>query len=272
MFQIKAISAFSDNYIWCVHDSANNALIVDPGCAQSVERFLQAHNLNLAAILITHHHPDHIGGVKQLIKNRAPKVYGFQGANFDFLDYTFTDGQHFSVLDINFTVLEVPGHTLDHIAFFAEIPLGSVNNELDQAELNQSVPCLFCGDTLFSAGCGRLFEGTPEQMYNSLDKLTNLPADTRIYCAHEYTLNNLKFARALMPQNEAIQAYTNQCQTKRDKGLPTIPTNLSTELAINPFLRCQDQELIQNLNRIKHLKDSGPIGIFRALRKAKDSF
>lgn len=272
MFQIDAIPAFLDNYIWCVRDADNNALIVDPGCAQSVERFLFENNLKLVAILITHHHPDHIGGVKQLKQKYEPKVYGFEGANLDFLDITLTDEQQFSVLDINFTVIAVPGHTLDHIAFYAEIPLANGNNEPDSAKMHASRPCLFCGDTLFSAGCGRLFEGTPEQMYASLNKLTTLPAETRIYCAHEYTLNNLKFARTLMPENNAVQLFTKQCQTKRDQDMPTIPTMLETELAINPFLRCQDQELIQNLNKMKALKGTSPLEVFRSLRKAKDTF
>lgn len=270
MYQIKAIPAFSDNYIWCVHDSDNNALVVDPGCAQSVERFLAEHDLNLVAILITHHHPDHIGGVKQLIRKHRPELFGFEGANFDFLDHKLRDGDQFALLGINFTTLEVPGHTLDHIAFYADIPLDAEKN--NPAEQSPETPCLFCGDTLFSAGCGRLFEGTPEQMYASLEKLTKLPADTRVFCAHEYTLNNLKFARSLMPQNEALAHYIKQCQKIRDQGLPTIPARLETEMAINPFLRCQDQELIQNLNKITPLKNTSPVEIFRSLRKAKDSF
>ena len=272
MFQITAIPAFSDNYIWCLHDANNNALVVDPGCAQSVENFLHEHSLKLVAILITHHHPDHIGGVKQLIRKHQPVVYGFEGANFDFLDHALADGQHFSVLGIEFTVIEVPGHTLDHIAFYAEIPITTTNTNLDRQEASLAVPCLFCGDTLFSAGCGRLFEGSHEQMYASLDRLAKLPASTRIYCAHEYTLNNLKFAYSLMPQNEDLQQYLSECQAKRNENLPTIPSTLATELAINPFLRCQDPELIQSLKAIKPLKDATPVEVFRTLRKAKDNF
>lgn len=265
MLEIKGIPAFSDNYLWCLHDD-KNAVIVDPGCAKSVETYLKEHSLNLVAILITHHHPDHIGGVKELKEKYAPVIYGFGKANFDFLDIKLAGKDSFDLMGINFKVLEVPGHTLDHIAYFAEIPIKNKAGTL------QTQASLFCGDTLFSAGCGRLFEGTAEQMLDSLNTIKALPADTLIYCAHEYTLSNLKFAKELMPSNQDLNKYILECQDKRKNHLPTIPTVLATELAINPFLRQDDTEIITYMNVQGLIKNTTPVELFRAVRKAKDNF
>lgn len=272
MFQAQAIPAFSDNYIWCIHNQDRDALVVDPGCAQSVSTFLNENHLNLKAILITHHHPDHIGGVTKLKQDHDPEIYGFRNAKLSFLNHLLAHKEQFSCLGIRFTVLEVPGHTLDHIAFYTETPLSSIENNGKTSGAHLLQPSLFCGDTLFSAGCGRLFEGTAEQMFSSLEKIELLPEETNIFCAHEYTLSNLKFALSVMPDNRVLADYLQTCQMKRQKGLPTLPSTLNIERAINPFLRSRDPEIIANLRKIKLLKDETPLEVFRALRKAKDNF
>jgi hydroxyacylglutathione hydrolase len=266
MINIHGIEAFSDNYIWCLSDKNGDAIIVDPGCANTVEQFLYKNNLKLKAILVTHHHHDHIGGVKQLKAKYSPEIYGYIGAKFDFLDHKLSDNEQFEILQLKFRTLEVPGHTLDHIAFYVDIPtLDSKGNTLPQ-------PSLFCGDTLFSAGCGRIFEGTAEQMFNSLKKLSSLPSNTLIYCAHEYTLSNLAFAKSLMPKNKALSSYMSECEEKRYQGLPTIPTTLSTELQINPFLRHDDPEIFSSLKSNGLITEHNDLEIFRLTRKAKDTF
>lgn len=266
MINIHGIPAFSDNYIWCLFDDKGNAIIIDPGCAEPVEQFLNDNNLKLEAILVTHHHHDHIGGVKQLKERYSPKIFGFKEANFDFLDVKVNEGQSFKVLNLEFKTLEVPGHTLDHIAFYVDIPT------IDSQGNTSAQPSLFCGDTLFSAGCGRLFEGTAEQMLNSLNKLASLPNNTLIYCAHEYTLSNLAFAKTLMPNNEALSTYIRLCEEKRRKGYATIPTVLSTEIEINPFLRSHDPEIYSSLKNEGLIEEYINQEVFRAVRKAKDSF
>lgn len=272
MFQVHAIPAFSDNYIWCIQDENGDALVVDPGCAKSVNTFLDNRQLNLKAILITHHHPDHIGGVNTLKETHKATVYGYRDSNLSFLDQLFIDKDSFTVIGIRFSVIEVPGHTLDHIAFYTETPLTLILSEGQNNEEQLLQPSLFCGDTLFSGGCGRLFEGTAEQMFHSLEKIAMLPEETSVFCAHEYTLSNLKFAQSVMPENQQLHNYLKACQFKREKSRPTIPSTLKVEHDINPFLRSRDPELIANLRATKRLKDETPLEVFRATRQAKDSF
>lgn len=271
MFQIHAIPIFSDNYVWCLVDPDKNAIVIDPGCGNSIIQYIETHKLKLKAILVTHHHPDHIGGVAALKAKYPLRVFGYQDAALNFLDERFKDNECFELLNIKFKVLEVPGHTLDHIAFFAEIPISS--SESDSAHQSDTTPCLFCGDTLFSGGCGRLFEGTAEQMHTSLSKILTLPGNSRVYCTHEYTLSNLNFARTLMPNNRKLLDYTVRCQQLRDNNKPTLPTSIALELEINPFLRTYDNELIESLQKSGLLEQSdNPVEVFRATRKAKDRF
>jgi len=266
MLKVTAIHAFSDNYIWCIiNEQGKKAVVIDPGCSKSVLNFLDEQKLELAGILITHHHPDHIGGVAELKLKTKARVYGFKNAGpinskLTFIDQEYIDGNTFFILDTKFQVLEVPGHTLDHIAFYSEW------------SQTHTTPWLFCGDTLFSGGCGRLFEGSASQMHHSLSKLASLPIECEIYCAHEYTLNNLEFATSLMPNNIALQSYSAECKVKRANEKITLPSSIGRELEINPFLRTHDPELIQSLDIENGSLPINPELVFAATRKAKDRY
>lgn len=252
---ITAIPAFTDNYIWCI-DNKSDAVIVDPGTAEPVLQHLKNNNLSLSKILVTHHHFDHVGGIADLKKVFPDaEVIGFRDAKIKSLETLVIEGDQVSALGLELSVIEVPGHTLDHIAYVTEI---------------ESTPRLFCGDTLFSAGCGRLFEGTPHQMYQSLKKIKSLPENTLVYCAHEYTLANTAFAKSLMPSNTTLLSYDNECIERRNNDLSTIPAVLSTELNINPFLRETDAEMIDNLHKLGYKELSKPEDVFAAARDAKN--
>lgn len=223
---IEAIPAFNDNYIWLLTEG-ERAWVVDPGDSQPVLDALKARSLELAGILLTHHHGDHTGGVEAL-RAAFPQatVYGNSNSPASKLvTVAVADGDRFDIANQSFDVLAVPGHTLDHLAFYS-------------AELQ----VLFCGDTLFIGGCGRVFEGTYEQMYHSLQRLARLPADTQIYCAHEYTLANLHFAVAAMPESNAVKNALAEAELRRADGQSTVPGLLSDELATNPFLCVKDLE------------------------------
>ena len=219
---LLALPAFTDNYIWMVHD-ARQAVVVDPGQAQPVLQALEERALQLQAILVTHHHADHVGGVDALRRATGAQVFGPARERIPGPFTPLAQGQRVAVLGLDFQVLDVPGHTAGHIAYHCA--------RMDGA------PLLFCGDTLFSAGCGRLFEGTPAQMLASLDQFAALPDDTRVCCAHEYTLSNLKFARAVEPGNVELLHHSNRCEALRGQGLSTLPSRMALERAINPFLR-----------------------------------
>jgi len=217
--------------------------------------------LNLDAILITHHHPDHTGGILELKQKYQCETYGFKHARFPHVDKPYLDGDHFVLLGTRFEVFEVPGHTLDHIAFYSS------------TDKQHSTPWLFPGDTLFSGGCGRLFEGTAVQMQSSLNKLSKLPRATEIYCAHEYTLANLAFAKALMSENTDLLTYMEVCSSKRDQNQPTIPSTMATELQINPFLRSDDPALVSSLSKMRpEVTLTTDNVVFAETRKAKDQF
>ncbi|PLW68884.1 hydroxyacylglutathione hydrolase [Pseudohalioglobus lutimaris] len=262
MLNIEPIPAFNDNYIWLVtRPGESGAFVVDPGDAAVVEAALAARQLQLAGILITHHHFDHVGGVLQLRETHDPVVYGPFNPAIEGVDVRVAAGDQVEVLGAAFEVMEVPGHTLDHIAYFARSD--------DSA---QDSPVLFCGDTLFAAGCGRLFEGTPAMMHASLQALVALPADTRVYCAHEYTLANLAFAEAVEPENAELAERLRQARATREQGEPTVPSTLSLELDTNPFVRCQQPAVLDSLRSQGKLQGTDAEAVFAAVRGWKDNF
>lgn len=265
MYQIEPIAALSDNYIWCLYDpDSGAALVVDPGEANPVQAFLEKNSLSLERILLTHHHPDHSGGIRKLVAGQDIPVQGPAGSPYPHITESLSEGDAVHWRDFVFEVLSVPGHTLDHIAFFT-------------TRQATSTPLLFSGDALFVCGCGRLFEGEPEQMQHSLSKLLPLPEDTLVCCGHEYTLANLAFSRAVLPGDEGLQALEERCQALRDNGQPTVPGTLGQEKRLNPFLRWSDPQVIQAAD--EYARQAGlpetqgrPEQVFAAIRHWKDHF
>jgi len=255
MINIEPIKAFDDNYIWLMTTN-EGSIVIDPGESKNLLKAVEKKNIKLDAILITHHHYDHTGGIEELLmKYPNLKVYG-PNNNIDLIKSRLRDGELLNIIGIDFEVIEIPGHTLDHIAYYANI-----NNS----------PILFCGDTLFAGGCGRVFEGTFDQMYESLMKLKKLPQNTRIYCGHEYTINNLKFAKAVEPDNIDLIARYNDAIDLRKNNIPTLPSTLSIELKTNPFLRCEKNN-VQKIISHKFKTGFSEKEIFSALRQWKDNF
>ena len=255
MINIEPIKAFDDNYIWLMTTN-EGSIVIDPGECINLLKTIEQKNIKLDAVLITHHHYDHTGGIEELlIKYPNLKVYG-PNNNIDSIKSRLIDGELLNVIGIDFEIIEIPGHTLDHIAYFANI-----NNS----------PILFCGDTLFAGGCGRVFEGTFDQMYGSLMKLKKLPQNTRIYCGHEYTINNLKFAKAVEPDNIDLITRYNDVLGLRKNNIPTLPSTLSIELKTNPFLRA-DKNNVQKIISHKFKTGISEKEIFSALRQWKDNF
>lgn len=250
MLEITPIPAFKDNYIWMLSKD-QQAVIVDPGDASVVISELEKRRFGLRSILITHHHADHIGGVAELLAYQSCQVYAPENAMYTFPHQVVREGDLVDLdpLELSLEVIAVPGHTLDHIAYYGE-------------------GLLFCGDTLFGAGCGRLFEGTPSQMYGSLQKLAALPAETRIFCTHEYTEHNIRFAITVDPHNAALRQRQAAARALREHDLPTLPSTLQLELETNPFLRCQQAEL----QKAAHLQTTDPVEVFAALRELRNHY
>jgi hydroxyacylglutathione hydrolase len=255
MVQVTPIPAFHDNYLWLLHDALGNAAVVDPGDAQAVEQALLARQLELRAILVTHHHQDHIGGVIELTRRRTVPVFGPDDARVPARTNTVHahDKARVETLELELEVLEVPGHTRSHIAYFGG-------------------GALFCGDTLFAMGCGRLFEGTPEQMLDSLDRIAGLPDSTQVYCTHEYTLANACFALEVEPANAALRARYAHCLALRRAGRPTLPTTIAEERATNPFLRCSEPTIRDSIERRLGHAPRSRVECFAALRAWKDHY
>jgi hydroxyacylglutathione hydrolase len=249
-----ALPAFEDNYIWVLRHG-DQAAVVDPGDAAPVLAYLQKHRLRLTAILNTHHHPDHVGGNAELLRHFPVPVYGPPDPRIAETTQPLREGDSFTLqaFGLEFQVLDIPGHTRSHIAFYAP-------------------GMLFCGDTLFACGCGRLFEGTPAQMQASLAKLAALPDDTGVYCGHEYTLANLRFARRLLPQDPVLLDWENTARTQRAADKPTLPSVLGQEKRGNPFLRCADAHIIAAVQHHTGMTQTDPVSIFSALREWKNNF
>ena len=251
------LPAFQDNYLWLLHDG-QQALVVDPGDPQPVLDALAQARLTLQAILVTHHHRDHTGGVAELVAATGARVVGPALESLPTAFEPVRGGDAVTALGLRFEVIDVPGHTAGHIAYYAT-PAGEA-------------PLLFCGDTLFSGGCGRLFEGTPDQMLASLDRLAALPDDTRVCCAHEYTLSNLRFALAVEPNNENLIHYLRHCEALRARGEPTLPSSLGQERLVNPFLRTRLAGVIQAAQAFNGAPAHDEAGVFAAIRQWKNEF
>ena len=254
--QVTAIPAFADNYLWLIHDQ-QHAVVVDPGDAAPVEAALASGKLKLAAILLTHHHADHAGGVADLTRHRSVPVYGPAREAIRGVTHPLSEGDvvRFDEPALTVEVLDVPGHTAGHIAYVAQEP-----------------GWLFCGDTLFAGGCGRLFEGTAAQMTESLAKLAALPDATKVYCAHEYTVSNLRFAVAAEPDNAALADRLKHAQAARERGEATVPSTMGEEKRTNPFLRYREPGIMRTLTENQRLGSPDAVAAFAALREWKNSF
>ena len=254
------VPAFEDNYIWLVSDG-HHAVVVDPGEAAPVRTYLAKRGWQLSAILLTHHHQDHVGGVADLLNGQVVPVYGPAGEAIEHLTHRLKNGDRVNIEApaLEFSVLEVPGHTSGHIAYF-------------QAADPHGTPHVFCGDTLFACGCGRLFEGTPAQMLASLDSLAALPGATEVHCAHEYTLSNIRFALACEPGNAELQAWRDEASALRARHVPTLPTTIAHERAVNPFLRAGHPAIQTTLQEQLHEKVSDRLTAFTLMREWKNRF
>lgn len=254
MITVEALPAFTDNYIWVLRH-LDQAIVIDPGDGTVVQHFLDAESLKLAAIVITHHHPDHTAGIAALHKRWDVPVYGPRAEQDRIAGLTqvLDDGDRIELFGEVYAVIAVPGHTLGHIAYYG-------------------AGRLFCGDTLFSAGCGRLFEGTPQQMHASLAALAALPDETKVYCTHEYTTANLAFAATVEPDNADLQARIAEVRSLRASDTPSLPSTIALERRHNPFLRSAVHAVHHAAERHTGQPLHDEVAVFAALRKWKDGF
>lgn len=257
MIKINPIPAFENNYFWVIHptDMDPAVIVVDPGDAQPVLDYLQRNSLRLGAILLTHRHQDHIGGVDELLAQYPVSVFGPPSAAMPQVSVTLEQGEQFTLGELTFEVIAVPGHTWEHIAYY--VP----DHKL-----------LFCGDALFAAGCGRRFDGTVPVMWDSLQRLAGLPDDTLIYCAHEYTLSNLQFAAAVEPNNSDVIERLHQTEKQRAQGQITLPSTMSLEKQTNPFLRSHEAAVANFARSHSSVPINSAADVFGALRHIKDSW
>jgi hydroxyacylglutathione hydrolase len=256
MANVLHVCAFKDNYIWLIcGKSPDQVAIVDPGEAGPVLTALEKQRLTPVAILCTHHHGDHVGGVEDILKHRSIPVYGPARELIPAITHRLKEGDRVTLaqLDLEFNVLDVPGHTAGHIAYYG-------------------AGMVFCGDTLFSAGCGRLFEGTPAQMHSSLSKFAALPETTRVYCGHEYTEANLRFALTVEPENSDAQAYRERARSQRSQNLPTVPSTIGLEKRVNPFLRTGQASVRRAAEKQAQKILSSEVDVFAEVRRWKDDF
>jgi hydroxyacylglutathione hydrolase len=255
--KLLPLPAFQDNYLWLLQDG-QRALVVDPGDAEPVLAGLRQAAARLEAILVTHHHGDHTGGVQALRAATGAVVYGPARESIPNPFEPVAGGDTVTALGLPWQVIDVPGHTAGHVAYYCPDVDGT--------------PLLFCGDTLFSGGCGRLFEGTPAQMLASLDRLAALPGATRVCCAHEYTLSNLRFARAVEPGNDNLIPYLSHCETLRSQHQPTLPSTIGQERQINPFLRTREPEVVRAAQAFNGADPGDEAEVFAAIRQWKNEF
>lgn len=257
MLEVTTVAALQDNYVWLIHGrrDSSRVLIVDPGELAPVERALTRQGLRPAAVLVTHRHADHVGAARDLAERHGLRIFGPALEAESVVTEPLADNAElqFDDLGLSFRVLHIPGHTLGHIAYYGH-------------------GALFCGDTLFSAGCGRLFEGTPEQMSDSLERLASLPSPTLIYCGHEYTLANLRFAAAVEPDNPAIAALREDASARLALGQASLPSRLDCELAVNPFLRTSEAAVRRAAEQWSGTRLDDKVHVFAALRRWKDEF
>ena len=255
MLSIKPIKALSDNYIWLVTTN-EGSIVIDPGESKQIIDLVKSNEIDLEGILITHHHYDHTNGIEEILKYKKVEVYGPKN-NINSITKRVKQNDVFNLIGLKFEVIETPGHTLDHIAFYC-------------CEDGKSI--LFCGDTLFSGGCGRLFEGTPSQMFNSLNKFTDLPKETKVYCTHEYTLSNLTFALKVEPDNVDLKKYFEEVSSLRDSNLMSLPSSINLENKINPFLRTSVDQVKENAESYANKQNLQPVEVLAAIRDWKDNF